>query len=48
MDPAPMPLVGALKRDPAEVVEKKLRSYLAGKRPPQSMDTHTFMNRIGG
>ena len=48
MDPAPMPLVGALKRDPAEVVEKELRSYLAGKRPPSSMDTHTFMNRIGG
>ncbi len=48
MDPAPMPLVRALKQGPEDVVEKILRAYLAGKSPPQSMITPTSMNRIGG
>ncbi len=48
MDPSPLPLVDLLKREPTDVVEVRLREYLAGKRPPVSMAIRTPMNAIGG
>ncbi len=48
MDPSPLPLVDLLRRESSDVVEDRLREYLAGKRPPMDMAIRTSMNAIGG
>lgn len=48
MDPAPLALVDALRRDAPGEVERTLRVYLAGKRRPSNMVTAATMNSIGG
>lgn len=48
MDPLPYPLVTLLAEQPYDQVRRGMEGFLAGKRPPKSMDTLIPMIAIGG
>jgi cyclic pyranopterin phosphate synthase len=48
MDPLPYPLVTLLAEQPSDQVRRGMEGFLAGKRPPKSMDTLIPMIAIGG